>query len=589
MPCATVSPYTSTLVRGGRRSAGGEFPAFMDLDPFPRSAAPVAERPTALFVGVLERYKNVDGLAEIWRRAAPRDSRGTLQLSVVGRWTPLRRASCFVSIADNMVAEAADGGGGHCDGQRDAAPPTVTLGGDGTRRGRGPPPRTPGCREPRGGYPRPGRCTASTGSSFDPEDHAGFAARSRACSPIRWMAERLASAARLTGERLVASPAAYAASVRELVRAPTTREQAARPLRRPTRYVLPLPLAAKEIRRARPGGWTTRAGKRGGRSTLLGQVRARPAGRPRPLDGVLFYVLLPGRIARAIRTTRPDVIVAGIPHVAAAALLGGRLAGRNRRGSSLRCTATGARDAACTGLRHAVSSRPSPTRSTLWRSACGGRACPLPLYGRPRRDRRGRPPDAAFATYSDLSAFTGARGRCPNGRPRCSSVVLERYKGIDAWRPRGRAFAEAVRRRGSSSWVVAPGRSSWRSSAWSTSSSWRPRGSRRVMDDSWVLVLPSRYEGRLGRARESRASRAAAAWWARSRRRDPRARPRTEREGLLVRARRPRRAWAIALDPGCSPTGGSPKRWAAMPVRGRFEDWRFDARSSSRRHVRAPS
>src|SRR5207237_1701318 len=48
----------------------GVFPAFMDLEPFLGSPKPLPEQPQALFVGVLELYKNVDGLAEAWRLAA---------------------------------------------------------------------------------------------------------------------------------------------------------------------------------------------------------------------------------------------------------------------------------------------------------------------------------------------------------------------------------------------------------------------------------------------------------------------------------------------------------------------------------------
>ena len=46
---------------------------------------PLPTSPRALFVGVLERYKNVDGLAEAWRRAAPRVPGS--QLHVVGSGT----------------------------------------------------------------------------------------------------------------------------------------------------------------------------------------------------------------------------------------------------------------------------------------------------------------------------------------------------------------------------------------------------------------------------------------------------------------------------------------------------------------------
>jgi glycosyltransferase involved in cell wall biosynthesis len=50
-----------------------EFPAFMDLEVFSEEPpVPLPPAPAALFVGVLELYKNVDGLARAWRLAAPR-------------------------------------------------------------------------------------------------------------------------------------------------------------------------------------------------------------------------------------------------------------------------------------------------------------------------------------------------------------------------------------------------------------------------------------------------------------------------------------------------------------------------------------
>jgi glycosyltransferase involved in cell wall biosynthesis len=63
----TISPYTSELVRALGIEPAGTFPTFVDLRPFAgRDPVPPPDRPTALFVGVLEPYKNIDGLAEAW-------------------------------------------------------------------------------------------------------------------------------------------------------------------------------------------------------------------------------------------------------------------------------------------------------------------------------------------------------------------------------------------------------------------------------------------------------------------------------------------------------------------------------------------
>lgn len=82
----TISAFTSGLVRRAGVEPTAEFAAFMDLEPFMASPpAPLPQRPVVLFVGVLERYKAVDVLAEAWRRAAPRVPDATLHL--VGRGT----------------------------------------------------------------------------------------------------------------------------------------------------------------------------------------------------------------------------------------------------------------------------------------------------------------------------------------------------------------------------------------------------------------------------------------------------------------------------------------------------------------------
>ncbi len=82
----TISDYTSGVVRAAGAEPTATFAAFMDLEPFLAGPpAPLPERPVALFVGVLERYKGVDVLADAWRLAAPRVPGATLH--VVGRGT----------------------------------------------------------------------------------------------------------------------------------------------------------------------------------------------------------------------------------------------------------------------------------------------------------------------------------------------------------------------------------------------------------------------------------------------------------------------------------------------------------------------
>jgi glycosyltransferase involved in cell wall biosynthesis len=52
----------------------------MDLEPFVAPPRALKNEPVALFVGVLEAYKNVDGLAAAWRLAAPRLPNASLRI-----------------------------------------------------------------------------------------------------------------------------------------------------------------------------------------------------------------------------------------------------------------------------------------------------------------------------------------------------------------------------------------------------------------------------------------------------------------------------------------------------------------------------
>jgi glycosyltransferase involved in cell wall biosynthesis len=86
----TVTGYTTRLVREHGLEPTDEFPAYMDFESFLQERPrPLPKRPQALFVGVLERYKNVDGLAEAWRRAAPLVPEARLRLVGSGTLRPL--------------------------------------------------------------------------------------------------------------------------------------------------------------------------------------------------------------------------------------------------------------------------------------------------------------------------------------------------------------------------------------------------------------------------------------------------------------------------------------------------------------------
>jgi glycosyltransferase involved in cell wall biosynthesis len=81
----TVSPFTSAAVRRLGREPTEVLP-FIDRDVFlARPTAPLPERPRALFIGVLERYKGFDTLAAAWPRVAA--AVPAAELHVVGRGT----------------------------------------------------------------------------------------------------------------------------------------------------------------------------------------------------------------------------------------------------------------------------------------------------------------------------------------------------------------------------------------------------------------------------------------------------------------------------------------------------------------------
>jgi glycosyltransferase involved in cell wall biosynthesis len=82
----TLSDFTTRIVRAAGVEPAGTFTTYTELTAFSDPpAAPLPERPAALFVGVLERYKNVHAIAEGWRLAAPRLPEASLRIVGDGR------------------------------------------------------------------------------------------------------------------------------------------------------------------------------------------------------------------------------------------------------------------------------------------------------------------------------------------------------------------------------------------------------------------------------------------------------------------------------------------------------------------------
>jgi glycosyltransferase involved in cell wall biosynthesis len=214
----TISSYTSGLVRDAGVEPTAEFAAFMDLEPFLESEpAPLPERPVALFVGVLERYKAVDVLADAWRRAAPQVPTATLHL--VGRGT-LRevpeelirdlpqQARWTESLATAGVAQALDAATVLVLPSRSEGLGRVVV--EAFCRGRG----VVGSRV--GGIPDIVE-DGATGLLVPPEDAAALADALVHVLSDRALAERLGAAGHAAVRPWLATPEDYARRIRELV------------------------------------------------------------------------------------------------------------------------------------------------------------------------------------------------------------------------------------------------------------------------------------------------------------------------------------------------------------------------------------
>ena len=75
-----VSGFTASLLRDEGREPAAVFTTYSDLGAFTGPVVPVPDEPRVIFVGVLERYKNVEGLAAAWRTVAARVPEARLHL-----------------------------------------------------------------------------------------------------------------------------------------------------------------------------------------------------------------------------------------------------------------------------------------------------------------------------------------------------------------------------------------------------------------------------------------------------------------------------------------------------------------------------
>ena len=87
-----VSEFTASLLRAEGREPAAVFTTYSDLGVFTAPVVPVPAEPRVVFVGVLERYKNVEGLAAAWRIVAARVPEARLHLIGYGRQTDVAEA-----------------------------------------------------------------------------------------------------------------------------------------------------------------------------------------------------------------------------------------------------------------------------------------------------------------------------------------------------------------------------------------------------------------------------------------------------------------------------------------------------------------
>src|SRR5262249_42441822 len=206
------------LVRALGVEPAAVFPSYVDAESFlVRPPASLPERPRAVFVGVLERYKAFDTLTDAWRRAAAQVPDAVLH--IVGDGTMRDRAEQLVAdlshqaewserLSAEEVAAAMDDSWLVCLPSRSEGLPRVAL--EAACRGRAI------VGGDRAGIPDVVH-DDENGLLVDPDDAGGLAAALVRILGDRATAERLGAGARRTGEGWGITPAEYAAKVRALV------------------------------------------------------------------------------------------------------------------------------------------------------------------------------------------------------------------------------------------------------------------------------------------------------------------------------------------------------------------------------------
>ncbi len=515
-----LSRYTAGLVEEVRGiPVTASFPTYTDLSAFTANPiAPLPERPTALFVGMLEAYKNVDGLASAWRRVSRELPEA--KLVVVGR-------GARQDVVDRLVAEI-PGGVEHVPvldpeavaARMDASTVLVLpsraegLGRvviESFARGRGV------VASRGGGLPDLVR-DGVEGILVEPGDDEALAGALVRVLSDPGLAAGLGAAAQDRYADWHTTPSEYAARVRGLVDA-TLRDTGAVRGEKPRvlvvggrTYSVPLEGAEELTLRAlrdevdfcilgrAPRGVRPLRAAVGPGSLQLARRR------PGVLDPLLYYLMLPFRVARLVRRFRPGVVIAESPYLGFVVLLALVLRRRGRPSLIVETYGDWRMATRLGGSRVRVLLAPLAdwaARRALRRADALRAASPF-TAGLTEREA-GVPPVESFPAYIDLSAFTEKPPAPLPERPTALFVgMLERSKNVGAltaaWPLVAARVPEArlvVVGRGALLDLVERLRDDYPDSV-DHVQVLPPSGVAARMDDSTFLVLPSRSEG-LGR------------------------------------------------------------------------------------------
>lgn len=510
-----VSPFTGSLVEEVRGiPVTASFPTYTDLQAFAgRPPEPVPAQPVALFVGMLEYYKNVDGLTAAWRLVAERLPGARLVIAGDGSKRELveqlvadlpEQVEWHPYLPPEEVARKLDEAMIFVLPSRSEGLPRVLM--EAFARGRGAVGGTGG------GIPELVH-HGETGLLVDPEDVDGIAEALVTALSDRELCERFGEAAHALYASVHTTPAEYAGRVRGLVEA-SLRDTGVVPGARPRvlvvgRRVYPAPLdpAADATLRALREELDyvvlgCAPGRSGGKRTVVAPGAVL---RVRRLPAALFYALLPFRVASLVRRFRPQVVIAESPYIGFAVLVG--LALRRRRRPSL-VVETHEDWRAATRLRSRAWLVAAPLADWAARHALrrADAIRTLSTFTTELAEREaGVPPLESFPAYIDLSIFT-ARPPAPlPERPTALFVgMLEAYKNIDglaaAWRLVAARLPDArlvIVGKGARLEVVDRLRDDFPETV-EYFPDLPPEEVVRKMDESTCLVLPSRSEG-LGR------------------------------------------------------------------------------------------